>query len=176
MDHQEGGVRDIPPTPNTTLGIRLAAEPALTRRLSLQATMRNGISLAALAGIALPGGVAMAACVAADQTVSGASSTVYSNGAGITITSTGAIDSNLGGGFSGIHASACSVTTLGNDGTVYGLNVGVFVSSPQSIGTLTNTGTIDTGGAGIVNLGTIGTVTNSGTINGRSFGIYTPTH
>src|SRR5579862_9700983 len=108
---------------------------------------------------------------------------IFSNGAAITVTSTGAID----GGPTGVAAVSFSITKLSNSGSILG-GFGVHTTGPggdavlnnKTITTLSNIGTIaggpadfagstlpgGTGGVGVANGGTITTLTSSGTIRG----------
>ena len=83
--------------------------------------------------------------VSSNTTISSSTGCVSWSGGNLSVTNTGAI-------------SASGATAL--------------VISGSSVGTLTNSGTISSGSAGVFNTGTVGTLTNSGTISGANFGIF----
>jgi hypothetical protein len=62
----------------------------------------------------------------------------------------------------------CSIGTLTNSGTLEGYQYGIMNLSGGSITTLSNSGTISGFDAGIYNRGSIGTLSNSGTIIGTN--------
>ena len=87
------------------------------------------------------------------------------------------ISGTISGTHNGILNNAATLTAINNHGLIYGTSMnGIRNQSGGVIGTITNSGTIESGNTGITgiwnwSISTIGTIDNSGLISGHSYGV-----
>ena len=101
-----------------------------------------------------------ATIVHADQTISTAvTGPVFGNNAAITVTPTGSVTNNAGG--SGILTSPTNtVTTLSSAGAISAFDYGIN-NDLNTIGSISNSGSVTGGFAAVLNSGAVGTFTNT---------------